>query len=109
MADWTVEIPGEAKEGDDNHVAFHNATRGAVLEIRDLVDSGALNGKDGAKGATGAAGPAGADGKDGAAGPKGDKGDKGDTGARGPAGSDAAAQFTDDEVTKIKALIAPEA
>lgn len=56
-----------------------------------------------AQGERGPAGPKGDTGAAGAAGPKGDKGDKGDTGAAGPA------QFTTDEVTKLKALVAEPA
>lgn len=55
----------------------------------------AINAKA-AKGDKGDKGDAGAKGADGA---KGEKGDKGDTGPAGPT------QFTDDEVTALKALI----
>lgn len=55
---------------------------------------------DGVEGPQGPKGEPGADGKDGA------KGDKGDTGAKGADGKDADPQFTEEEVTALKALVA---
>jgi len=55
-----------------------------------------IDGVEGPKGATGAAGK---DGADGSQGPKGET---------GPAGKDATNQFTEDEVTALKALIEKE-
>lgn len=81
MADWTTPLPADAKVGDDGHPDLHNQIKANVVEIRTLVDSGALNGKDGAKGATGAAGA------------KGDKGDTGATGAKGADGKDLSAEL----------------
>ncbi|MCQ9367343.1 hypothetical protein NQ036_03660 [Brevibacterium sp. 91QC2O2] len=47
MAEWKAPLPAEAKEGNSGHPEDHNKLNAAVKEIRDLVDSGALNGKDG--------------------------------------------------------------
>jgi hypothetical protein len=84
MADWTTPLPADAKVGDDGHPDLHNQIKANVVEIRNLVDSGALNGKDGAAGAKGATGAAGA---------KGDKGDTGATGAKGADGKDLSAEL----------------
>lgn len=56
-----------------------------------------------AKAAKGDKGDPGKDGKDGA---PGKDGEKGDPGVKGDPGKDAEAQFTADEVTKLKALAA---
>ena len=102
MADWNVELPAEAVEGADTHVADHNKVVDAIKEVRTNVDEIELT--PGPKGDKGDPGPAGEDGTDGAKGAKGDKGDP------GPAGKDAEPQFTEEEVTALKALIEePEA
>src|SRR5699024_1099896 len=109
MADWNVELPGKAVEGAETHVEDHNAVYDAIQEVRTNVDEIELTpgpkgdkgepGADGKDGAKGDKGEPGADGKDGA---DGEKGPKGDT---GPAGKDAEPQFTEEEVTALKALI----
>ena len=111
MAEWNVELPAEAVEGADTHVADHNKVVDAIKEVRTNVDEIELTpgpkgdkGDPGPAGAKGDPGPAGEDGTDGAKGAKGDKGDP------GPAGKDAEPQFTEEEVTALKALIEePEA
>jgi hypothetical protein len=52
MADWNTPLPKDAVEGDEGHPDSHNQLKANVKEIRDLVDSGALNGKDGKNGTT---------------------------------------------------------
>ena len=102
MADWNVDLPAKAVEGAETHVEDHNAVYDAIQEVRTNVDEIELT-----PGPKGDKGEPGADGKDGADGEKGPKGDKGDT---GPAGKDAEPQFTEEEVTALKALIeTPEA
>ena len=96
MADWNVDLPAKAVEGAETHVEDHNAVYDAIQEVRTNVDEIELT--PGPKGDKGEPGPAG---KDGAAGAKGDT---------GPAGKDAEPQFTEEEVTALKALIEePEA
>ena len=68
-----------------------------------------IDGVKGPKGDKGDKGEPGADGKDGAQGPPGADGKDGKDGERGPqgpAGKDAEPQFTEEEVTALKALIA---
>ena len=99
MADWNVDLPAKAVEGAETHVEDHNAIVDAVKEVRTNVDEIELT--------PGPQGPKGDKGEPGADGAKGPKGDKGDT---GPAGKDAEPQFTEEEVTALKALIeTPEA
>lgn len=87
MAEWNVELPTKAVEGAETHVKDHNSVYDAIKEVRTNVDEIELTpGLKGDKGDTGAAG------KDGA---------KGDTGAPG---KDAEPQFTEEEVTALKAL-----
>lgn len=97
MAEWNVELPAEAVEGADTHVADHNKVVDAIKEVRTNVDEIELT--PGPKGDKGDPGPAGEDGTDGAKGAKGDKGDP------GPAGKDAEPQFTEEEVVALKALV----
>lgn len=97
MADWNVDLPAKAVEGADTHVEDHNAVYDAIEEVRTNVDTIELTpGPKGDKGEPGAAG------KDGADGAKGAKGDKGDP------GKDAEPQFTEEEVSALKALVAVE-
>lgn len=105
MAEWNVDLPATAVEGATTHVADHNLIVDAVKEVRTNVDEIELTpGPKGDKGDKGDKGEPGADGKDGADGAKGAKGDKGDP------GKDAEPQFTEEEVTALKALVAePEA
>ena len=67
-------------------------------DFAELIDG--VEGPKGDKGDKGDKGEPGADGKDGAQGPA------GKDGAQGPAGKDAEPQFTEEEVTALKALIA---
>ena len=99
MADWNVDLPEKAVEGAATHVEDHNKIVDAIKEVRTNIDEIELT--PGPKGAKGDTGPAGKDGT------KGDKGDKGD---KGEPGKDAEPQFTEEEVTALKALIeTPEA
>src|SRR5690625_2557619 len=98
MADWNVELPEKAVEGAETHVEDHNAVYDAIKEVRTNVDEIELT-----------PGPKGDlpeitwDGTtivvDGESGPdlKGDKGDD---------GKDPEPQFTEEEVTALKALVA---
>ena len=67
-------------------------------DFAELIDG--VKGPKGDKGDKGDKGEPGADGKDGAQGPA------GKDGAQGPAGKDAEPQFTEEEVTALKVLIA---
>lgn len=93
MDEWNVELPAKAVEGAETHVKDHNSVYDAIKEVRTNVDEIELTpGQKGDKGDTGAAG------KDGA------------KGATGAPGKDAEPQFTEEEVTALKALIeTPEA
>src|SRR5690625_5229174 len=94
MAEWNVDLPAKAVEGAETHVEDHNSVYDAIKEIRANVDEIELT--PGPKGDKGDAGPAGRDGTDGEKGAKGDKGEP---------GKDAEPQFTEEEVTALKALI----
>lgn len=59
-------------------------------------------------GVEGPQGPAGKDGTNGSQGPKGETGPAGKDGAKGDPGQDAEPQFTEEEVTALKALVEVE-
>lgn len=109
MADWNVELPAKAVEGAETHVEDHNSVYDAIKEVRTNVDEIELTpGPKGDKGDTGPAGKDGAKGDKGDTGPAGKDGAAGAKGDTGPAGKDAEPQFTEEEVTALKALAATE-
>src|SRR5699024_5060523 len=102
MADWNVELPGKAVEGAETHVEDHNAVYDAIQEVRTNVDEIELTpGEDGHSpeitwdGTTTVV--------DGSAA-------QDLNGETGDPGKNAEPQFTAEEVTALKALVAePEA